>query len=122
LLAPLYVGLSRDEIRRDTEPGIRHLLDTVASLYTSSNPKSEAGARHLMQLAQKARETTYEQACDSMALFETPEACVERLQGLSEEFGMGRLICWFNPGGTIPHVQVMRSMRLFAERVLPHFA
>jgi alkanesulfonate monooxygenase SsuD/methylene tetrahydromethanopterin reductase-like flavin-dependent oxidoreductase (luciferase family) len=122
LLAPLYVGLSRDEIRRDTEPGIRHLLETVASLYTSGTPKSEAGARHLMQLAQKAREATYEQACDSMALFETPEACVERLQGLSEEFGMGRLICWFNPGGTIPHVQVMRSMRLFAERVLPHFA
>ena len=122
LLAPLYVGTDRDEIRRDTEPGIRHLLETVASLYTSATPKTAGAARHLMELAQKARETTYEQACESMALFETPEACVERLRALAEEFGMGRMICWFNPGGTLPHERVIRSMRLFADRVLPHLA
>jgi hypothetical protein len=56
-----------------------------------------------------------------MAVFETPEVCVERLQGFRQDFNMGRVICWFNPGGQIPHAQVMRSMEIFAARVMPHF-
>lgn len=120
LLMPLYVGDDPAQIQRDTEPGIRHLLETVASLYTSTSPKSEAGARRIMELAQKVRATTYEQARDSMAVFETPENCIERLQGLREEFRMGRLIGWFNPGGLLPHARVMHSMELFAQKVLPH--
>jgi alkanesulfonate monooxygenase SsuD/methylene tetrahydromethanopterin reductase-like flavin-dependent oxidoreductase (luciferase family) len=121
LLMPLYVGEERAQIRRDTEPGIRHLLETVAGLYTENMPKTEGGARRIMELAQKTRSTTYEQACESMAVFETPEACVERLQGFRAEFNMGRLICWFNPGGVLPHGRVIRSMKLFAEKVMPHF-
>ena len=55
-----------------------------------------------------------------MAIFDTPEACVERLRSTCEEFNIGRVICWFNIGGMIPHVQVMRSMELFAAEVMPH--
>jgi hypothetical protein len=29
---------------------------------------------------------------------------------------MGRVICWFNPGGQVPHQQVMRSMEMFAAK------
>lgn len=119
LLMPLFVGKDPAEIRLDTEPGIRHLLETVANLYNEASPKSEGGARRIMELAQKVRATTYEQACESMAVFETPERCVERLRGFQQEFQMGRLICWFNPGGAIPHTRVMRSMELFATEVMP---
>lgn len=121
LLMPLYVGEDRAQIRRDTEPGIRHLLETVATLYTSGMPKNEGGARRLMELAEKTRSTTYEQASESMAVFETPDQCIERLEGFRQEFNMGRLICWFNPGGMLPHDRVIRSMELFAHKVMPHF-
>jgi alkanesulfonate monooxygenase SsuD/methylene tetrahydromethanopterin reductase-like flavin-dependent oxidoreductase (luciferase family) len=121
LLMPLYVGEDPAEIRRDTEPGIRHLLETVASLYSSAAPKTEGGARRIMELAQKVRATSYEQACESMALFDTPDRCVERLKAFQKEFEMGRLICWFNPGGTISHQRVVRTMELFAASVMPHF-
>ncbi|HVN88616.1 MAG TPA: LLM class flavin-dependent oxidoreductase [Candidatus Binataceae bacterium] len=120
LLMPLFVGENREEIRRDTEPGIRHLLEIVASLYGQSAAKSEGGAKRIMELAQKVRSTTYEQASESMAVFDTPEACVERLRALRDEFNMGRTICWFNPGGALPHERVMRSMELFASKVMPH--
>jgi hypothetical protein len=56
-----------------------------------------------------------------MGVFDTPEGCIERLQRFREEFKMGRLICWFNQGGLVPHAQVMRSMELFAAKVMPHF-
>ena len=58
---------------------------------------------------------------DIMAIFETPEACVERLQQLREEFNPGRVICWFNFAGAIPHESVLRSMELFSSQVLPYF-
>jgi alkanesulfonate monooxygenase SsuD/methylene tetrahydromethanopterin reductase-like flavin-dependent oxidoreductase (luciferase family) len=120
LLMPLYVGEDSAAIRRDTEPGIRHLLETVASLYPLTNANSEAGAQRIMELARKVRSTPYEQARDSMAVFETPENCIARLRSLREEFRMGRLIGWFNPGGMLPHSSVMRSMELFASKVLPY--
>ena len=31
-------------------------------------------------------------------------------------------LLWFNPGGQVPHKRVMRSMDLFAAKVMPHFA
>jgi hypothetical protein len=54
-----------------------------------------------------------------MTLFDTPDACVERLQRVRDEFNVGRIICWFNIGGMVPHVDVMRSMELFAAEVPP---
>jgi hypothetical protein len=30
-------------------------------------------------------------------------------------------MCWFNAGGMIPHKEVEKSMRLFSEKVMPHF-
>jgi hypothetical protein len=35
---------------------------------------------------------------------------------------MGRAILWFNPGGQVPHERVMRSVELFAVKMMPHFA
>jgi alkanesulfonate monooxygenase SsuD/methylene tetrahydromethanopterin reductase-like flavin-dependent oxidoreductase (luciferase family) len=121
LLMPLYVAADDSEIRRDTEPGIRHLMETAATLYVGVQSPTAGGAGRLMELARRIRETTYEQARESMAVFETSDVCVERLKDLHQEFNMGRIICWFNPGGMLEHAKVMRSMELFAERVMPHF-
>ena len=35
-------------------------------------------------------------------------------------FGVGRMICWFNFFGAIPHERVLGSMELFSAEVLPH--
>jgi hypothetical protein len=32
---------------------------------------------------------------------------------------MDQVICWFNPGGLVPHRRVMASMQRFAEEVMP---
>ena len=54
-----------------------------------------------------------------MAIFDTPEACFQRLRQVREEFNIGRLICCFM-GGMIAHMQVMSSIELFTSNVMPH--
>lgn len=117
LLAPCYVAESAEQVRREVEPSIRHFLDSLIAAFPVGK-----GNRLLEEAAERLRKTTYEQVCEVMGIFATPEACVDRLTQLREEFGMGRFLCWFNMGGQVPHEQVLRSMRLFADKVMPHFA
>jgi hypothetical protein len=105
-------------MRQELEPSIRHFLAQVASIYAQVGPLAEGRLKEVME---RVRNMTYDQARNVMAVFETPEACVERLKGFQQEFNMGRVICWFNPGGMVPHDKVMRSMELFAAKVMPHF-
>jgi alkanesulfonate monooxygenase SsuD/methylene tetrahydromethanopterin reductase-like flavin-dependent oxidoreductase (luciferase family) len=120
LALPLFVGESQAQIRQVVEPSINHYLQSVAAIYRSAVERSETVAANLPERVERFGRTTYEQACESMAIFDTPEACVERLQRTREEFDIGRIICWFNIGGMISHMQVMRSMELFAAKVMPH--
>ncbi|HUN59508.1 MAG TPA: LLM class flavin-dependent oxidoreductase [Candidatus Binataceae bacterium] len=130
ILMPLYVGETAAQVRREMEPSIKYFLSTAASLFGSGAPlpgasrssssRSDAADR-LKQTLDRLASMTYEQVCERMAIFDTPEACIDRLQGFREDFNMGRVICWFNPGGQVPHQQVMRSMELFAAKVMPHF-
>jgi alkanesulfonate monooxygenase SsuD/methylene tetrahydromethanopterin reductase-like flavin-dependent oxidoreductase (luciferase family) len=122
ILTPLYVGENEAQIRRDLEPSIQHFLQTVSMLYKPSNSPQKAALGHLEEVLERASRLTYDKVCEIMAIFDTPEACVERLEGLRQDFNMGRVICWFNPGGVVPHDRVMRSMELFAAKVMPHFA
>jgi natural product biosynthesis luciferase-like monooxygenase protein len=118
LLTPLYVGESPAQVRQALEPSIKHFLESVAALYASAGPLPEGRLREVLE---RVRRLTYEQVCEVMAVFDTPDACVERLKRFQQEFGMGRVICWFNPGGMVPHERVMHSMELFATKVMPHF-
>ncbi len=97
-----------------------HYLQTVAGIYRSAVERSETAVADVPERIERIRRTTWEQACQSMAIFDTPQACVERLQSVREEFDIGRVICWFNIGGMVPHLQVMRSMEMFAAKVMPH--
>jgi alkanesulfonate monooxygenase SsuD/methylene tetrahydromethanopterin reductase-like flavin-dependent oxidoreductase (luciferase family) len=119
VLMPLYVGETRERVRQELEPSIKRFLQAVTTIYASQDIR--AMDRRLQEVLERVRRMTYEQVCEVMAIFDTPDACVEQLKGFEQEFGMGRVICWFNPGGMVPHAQVMRSMELFAAKVMPNF-
>ena len=64
---------------------------------------------------------SYDQISDEFAAIGEPAACVDKLHRLRETFQPQEFMCWFNIGGLLPHQEVERSMRLFAEKVMPHF-
>jgi len=120
LLTPLYVGENESQIRQEMEPSVRHLLQTASSLLDSAAVPEKVAA-HIREVAERSRRLTYERMSETMAIFDTPENCVERLGRLYDDFKMDRTICWFNPGGRVPHERVMHSMELFAAKVMPRF-
>ena len=122
LLMPLYVGEDRAKVRRDVEPAVKNFMGLSTSLLESASGKWtwEAERKHMEALLERIQAVTYEMMSDSMAIFDTPEACVERLKQVQQEFNPGRVICWFNFVGAIPHNRVMHSMELFSSKVLPH--
>ena len=123
VLMPLYVAESRSQVKRDVEPAVRNHVNLLTSLLVSGSDKwtTEAERKRMEALLKEIRQVTFEVMNDNMAIFDTPEACVERLKQVQEEFNPGRVICWFNLAGAIPHDRVLSSMELFSAKVLPHF-
>lgn len=120
LALPVFVHDSRAEIRRLMEPSINHYLQTVAGIYRTAVERSETTAAQVPERVERFGRMSWEQACESIAVFDTPQACLERLHNIRDEFNVGRIICWFNIGGMVPHTEVLRSMELFAGQVMPH--
>ena len=121
LLMPIYVGESRDQVERDVAPSVRQFVENAAAVAASWMAKASAAERPKLQaLFDQICGMTYETVNAVTGIFDTPAACVERLHQVRAELNPGRVICWFNFGGLIPHADVMRSMELFSAKVLPH--
>lgn len=50
----------------------------------------------------------------------SPEKVTEEIKEFKEKTGLNHIVCWFNCGGQ-PQEQVLKSLRLFAKEVMPHF-
>ena len=121
ILTPFYVDNSAERVRQDTEPAVEQFVRVASSLLTSSaggwaSPAEEARMNALLE---KLRATTFDTINTDMGIFDTPDRCLERITQIDREFRPGRMICWFNFFGAIPHERVLNSMELFSAKVLP---
>jgi hypothetical protein len=120
VLMPLFVGDSREQVRRVIEPSVDNAAFLAASALAPAIQRASPEERAKLEpIVDRMRRLTYEQVEDAVGVFGPPEACVDRLQALRSELGMGRVIAWFNFGGLVPHEEVLRSMELFSSKVLP---
>jgi alkanesulfonate monooxygenase SsuD/methylene tetrahydromethanopterin reductase-like flavin-dependent oxidoreductase (luciferase family) len=125
VLAPVFTAGSRAAVRQAAEPGLGWLRDTAHSKirqWRAAAPEGTAGDPKRAQLDGLAARLThfdFDTMAESRGILDTPDGCVERLQELRDTLGAARVICWFNVGGLLPHDAVLRSMRLFADAVIP---
>jgi alkanesulfonate monooxygenase SsuD/methylene tetrahydromethanopterin reductase-like flavin-dependent oxidoreductase (luciferase family) len=121
LLMPLFVGERRGQIEELVTPSVNQFAENMAAAAAPWLAKALPSERpRLEAMIDGIRRMSYASVNTVSGIFDTPAACVERLQQIQAEFNPGRVICWFNFGGMIPHEQVMRSMQLFARSVMPH--
>jgi alkanesulfonate monooxygenase SsuD/methylene tetrahydromethanopterin reductase-like flavin-dependent oxidoreductase (luciferase family) len=61
----------------------------------------------------------FDVVAEHMAVFGSVDECVEKIGRMAEGGVIDELVCWFAPGGMVPHEQVVEAMQLFRERVVP---
>jgi len=115
---PVYVAETDRQARDEAEMSTMHFYRIIARALAASDARAwtnearEGRARRWAAL-------TYGDVLREHAIFGSPESVTERLLALREEIGFSSLSAWMNPGGWIPDAGVTRSMRLFAEQVMP---
>ena len=70
-------------------------------------------------MADRLASITWERLIEETVVFGSPERVTDRIREM-EAAGVGEVLCWMNFGG-LPSDRVERSMRLFADKVMPQF-
>jgi alkanesulfonate monooxygenase SsuD/methylene tetrahydromethanopterin reductase-like flavin-dependent oxidoreductase (luciferase family) len=108
----VYVAETDAEARQHSADGIlRHLAHFMGN----------ATAGYLGNVSEKDRATRldYDELASTTLLHGSPETVASRLRRLRDETGLTSLLLHYPP--YYGHDRAMRSLRLFAERVMPEF-
>lgn len=106
---PVYVGETQEEAKAGFAPTVNNYLGTLRSMQNNSR-----GSGRAFQIG-------YDDLYNELGAIGTPEQVTERLAYFRELYDPQEIMCWFNIGGMLSNEEVGRSMRLFANEVMPHF-
>ncbi len=117
----VHPGTSLEQVRGDVEPSLANYFQSATSMVRAgARPQGGNDSyRYLQEVQRSLNEITFEKIVESMAIFGSSQDCAARIKTLHKELGMKELICWFNPGGLVPHEKVLAAMSRFAAEVMP---
>lgn len=122
-VAALFFACVADTVaaaRAEYEPSMMHYFRTIGEQALLGDQGQYAGTyQYLKQVRERALTIKWEEIERTMALFGPADECIGRINELHARAGIDQLVCWFNPGGKIPHRDVMAAMERFAARVMP---
>ena len=122
LTMPVYVAETERQAREEPEASTMHFFRTISEALKKSDGSTARPDEAFSARAERLAEITYADVLREQAVYGTPEAVADRLLELREALGFSSLSAWMNAGGQIPHARVLKSMRLFAERVAPRLS
>ncbi|WP_339673553.1 LLM class flavin-dependent oxidoreductase [Dasania marina] len=118
LVRDMFVADSMDEARELAAEGILTYIRWIAhwrGLGNHMNPGEE-----LIKTPNKLDLLDYDFLHPRNLLFGTPDYVAEKIHELQTELGVEHLQVWSNFPG-VPHEQVMKSVKMFSEKVMPKF-
>jgi alkanesulfonate monooxygenase SsuD/methylene tetrahydromethanopterin reductase-like flavin-dependent oxidoreductase (luciferase family) len=119
LVRDMFVAETMDEARRLAGEGILAYIRWIAHWRGLGN-HMDPGEK-LPPTAGKLDLLSYDFLHPRNLLFGTPDYVAEKIQELRSELNLQHLQVWSNFPG-VPHDDVMRSVKLFSEEVMPRFA
>jgi alkanesulfonate monooxygenase SsuD/methylene tetrahydromethanopterin reductase-like flavin-dependent oxidoreductase (luciferase family) len=114
LMLPVYVG-DREAMR----PGVHKYYKNIQAIFAAIPPSYADHLPRLKTIDENVANLPFEKFCRDHGVFGDAAEVVDRLQQARDEFGLSQIICWFDQGNALPRAEVERTMRTFAERVMP---
>ncbi|MBO0710420.1 MAG: LLM class flavin-dependent oxidoreductase [Acetobacteraceae bacterium] len=125
ILVPFFVGETASEAQEIFARHVEWFYAKVTANQLLGAPPGEAvkGYELTMSEGRRTREMGYlsfeKLHQHRAAIADDPDTCVDKLRDLKQRLGITEFCLWFNIGGIDPKLAA-RSMRLAAERVIPH--
>ena len=113
-------GDSFEQVRAQFEPSMMHYFRTIGEqARLGGRGQYEGSYQYLQQVRERATKIGWHEVQRTMGVFGPADACVQRINEIYAGARIDQLVCWFNPGGRIPHKEVMDAMERFAAGVMP---
>jgi len=114
-----FIAPTRAQARTLPREALEWDLSILQQLTTPTTTEMPRGYELYEKRGGRLPDYSYEDWLDNVLLFDEPAACRDKIAALRAA-GVQRLLLWMGPGG-VSHDLLVRSMRLFAEQVMPHF-
>lgn len=118
----MYVSEDGDTARREAEPHINQYMETfidASGVWNTTDSKDYKGYNDIQQVL---KAMTFDRVInENRALIGNPSEIIEKIHYLKQKFGTEYLSLQCN-FGMMPYDKALRSMQLFAEKVMPAFA
>jgi alkanesulfonate monooxygenase SsuD/methylene tetrahydromethanopterin reductase-like flavin-dependent oxidoreductase (luciferase family) len=113
-------GKNLADVRARFEPSMMHYFHTIGEqARLGGRGQYEGSYQYLQQVRERAAKIGWDQVEQTMGVFGPAEECIRRINQIYDGAAIDQLVCWFNPGGRIPHKEVMTAMERFAAKVMP---
>src|SRR5437868_7296312 len=101
-------GDNLERVRALFEPSMLHYFRTIGEqARAGGRGQYEGSYQYLKQVRERAASIGWDDVERTMGVFGPPEECIRRITEIYEGARINQLVCWFNPGGMIPHKEVM---------------
>jgi alkanesulfonate monooxygenase SsuD/methylene tetrahydromethanopterin reductase-like flavin-dependent oxidoreductase (luciferase family) len=113
-------GDSLEQVRTQFEPSVMHYFRTIGDQASAGGRGQYEGSyQYVQQVRERAARIGWDEVERTMGVFGPPDQCIRRITEIYDGAQIDQLVCWFNPGGRIPHKVVMAAMERFAADVMP---
>jgi alkanesulfonate monooxygenase SsuD/methylene tetrahydromethanopterin reductase-like flavin-dependent oxidoreductase (luciferase family) len=119
VLKYIFLAPTRDEARERPRKAFEWDMAILQRLTTPTTTEMPTGYELYEKRGGQLPELVYDDWVDNVLLFDDPAGCADKIAMLRDA-GVRRLPLWVGPGG-VDHELAVRSMRLFAEQVMPWF-
>jgi alkanesulfonate monooxygenase SsuD/methylene tetrahydromethanopterin reductase-like flavin-dependent oxidoreductase (luciferase family) len=119
LMLPVHVGPTAGAAREAMQVGVHQYYVNLQTILAQLPESYRDHLPRLRAIEENVANLPYDRFCREQGVFGDAAEVLDRLAAAREEFGLSQVICWFDQGSRLPRAEVERTMREFAERVMP---
>ena len=122
LMLPVHVDATGRAAREAMRPGVHKYYKNLQTIFSQLPASYTDHLPRLKVIEETVANLPYEKFCRDQGVFGDASEVLERLQAAREDFGLSQIICWFDQGSMLPRHEVERTMRQFADEIMPKLA